>query len=161
MQAFLRWALAAALTSLATAATAMKASDAGTFVALDEEGNPVEKILRVTRQSAGWTFEDRQPDGSWLDVSCHGGCDHRPVTGEELVEMFGSAPPPGLTPECIANAEYAFCHFVKEAPDERRDGYVLVVRAGTRWHPISLLRLPEGEGNRDPPRGAPLESAGI
>ncbi len=142
--------VATTLIGLATAATALTRSDSGTFVALDEDGNPVEKILRVTRQASGWKFEDRQPDGSWLDVSCHGGCDHQPSTGEDLVEMFGAAPPPGLTPECIANAEYAFCHFVKEVANERRDGYVLVVRAGASWHPISLLRMPDGEGEQKP-----------
>lgn len=153
--------LVAGLMSLATVAAALTTSDSGTFVALDQDGNPVEKILRVTLQPTGWKFEDRQPDGSWLDVSCHGGCDHQPSTGEDLVEMFGSAPPPGLTPECIANAEYAFCHFVKEAADERRDGYVLVVRAGTGWHPISLLRLPERDGEGGPERNPALEAAAI
>lgn len=152
MRLLSRVVVAASLMSLAAVAEALTPSDAGTFVALDEDGNPVEKILRVTRQPSGWKFEDRQPDGSWLDVSCHGGCDHQPSTGEDLFEMFGAAPPPGLTPECIANADYAFCHFVKEAADERRDGYVLVVRAGTGWHPISLLRLPETESEQKPSR---------
>lgn len=159
MRRFVPVVLACCGLLLANAAAALTARDAGTFVALDEDGNPVEKILRVTRHPAGWKFEDRQPDGSWLDVSCHGGCEHRPTTGEDLQDMFGAAPPPGLTPECITNDEYAFCHFVKRTAEEQREGYVLVVRVGAGWHPVSLLRLPEREDGQQPKQ--PLEAAGI
>lgn len=160
MPTFLRALSLVAALLIATAAQALTASDGGTFVALDEEGNPVEKILRITRHPAGWKFEDRQPDGSWLDVSCHGGCDHRPASSEDLLRLFGSEPPPGLKPECIFNTEYAFCHLVKQTERGQQDGYVLVVRWGEAWQPISLARLPnEGEG---PPKPAPnLEAASL
>lgn len=148
-----------ALVLASGAASALSSGDTGTFVALDQNGQPVEKILRVSRHPAGWKFEDRQPDGSWLDVSCHGGCEHRPATDDDLLELFGSAPPPNLTPECIVNDQYAFCHFIKKSPEERRDGYVLVVRVEEGWHPVSLLRLPgDGEGRDAAPE---LEGASL
>lgn len=142
-------------------ALALTPGDAGTFIAVGEDGQPMEKILRVTRTPKEWMFEDRQPDGSWLDVSCHGGCEHRDSKLDDLVRFFGAAPPPGMKPECIQNEQYAFCHLVKETPEQRREGYVLVVRINDDWLPVSLVRLPdrpdEPGAKRKP---APLESAG-
>lgn len=148
----------------AASAHALGASDAGIFVALNQDGQPIEKILRVTRTPTDWKFEDRQPDGSWLDVSCHGGCQHRNSTVRDLVRFFGTAPPPGLKPDCVQNEQYGFCHFVKTTPDQEKEGYVLVVRIKDRWLPVSLVRLPgspESPDAPDAPAPPPLESASL
>ena len=63
--ALLGLALSAALSS----AMAMSSDSVGTFVAIDDGGQPTEKILRVSQTPVGWKFEDRQPDGSWLDAA--------------------------------------------------------------------------------------------
>ena len=114
--ALLGLALSAALSS----AMAMSSDSVGTFVAIDDGGQPTEKILRVSQTPVGWKFEDRQPDGSWLDVSCHGGCEHRESRLEDLVQFFGAPPPPDIQPECVQNEEYAFCHFLKRTPGIRK-----------------------------------------
>lgn len=131
------------LAGLAVGAQALTPQAAGVFVAIDEDGHPTEKILRVSQTQEGWRFEDRQPDGSWLDVSCHGGCEHRESEVEDLTAFFGAPPPPDIKPECVQNAEYAFCHFMKVTPGSEREGFVLVVRAGQEWVPVSMVRLPE------------------
>jgi hypothetical protein len=156
--------LAFALLALvpASAARALSASASGIYIAMDEGGQPTEKVLRVSRAGDAWQFEDRQPDGSWLDVSCHGGCEHRESRPEDLIAFFGSAPPPDIRPECVQNAQYAFCQLVK--PSEQREGYVLVVRVGEQWLPVSLVRLPEppdGEGERPAPRFEAARAPGI
>lgn len=150
------WARLAASTALALAsvgAFALSAESVGTFVAVDDGGQPTEKILRVSQTPVGWKFEDRQADGSWLDVSCHGGCEHRESRLEDLVRFFGAPPPPDIQPECVQNEEYAFCHFMKNTPGNEREGFVLVVRINEDWLPVSMIRLPDPPGglNRDTP----------
>ncbi|MCC2656132.1 MAG: hypothetical protein K0Q76_1240 [Panacagrimonas sp.] len=145
-QGLIRWGAAAALAVSSVAALAMSAGSVGTFVAVDDGGQPTEKILRVSQSPVGWKFEDRQPDGSWLDVSCHGGCEHRESKTEDLVRFFGAPPPPDIQPECVQNEEYAFCHFMKNTPGNEREGFVLVVRINEDWLPVSMIRLPEAPG---------------
>lgn len=136
---------------LPLAASALTPADAGLYIAVSEDGQPVKKVLRVSQKEQGWKFEDRQPDGSWLDVSCHGGCEHRESTVEDLVTFFGAPPPANITPDCVHNMEYAFCHLVGNQPDNPREGYVLVVRAGDDWFPISMLRMPDDPEAAKPP----------
>lgn len=145
--------LAAALGSAATPAWAMEPSDGGVFVALDEAGEPVRKILRVTHTETGWKFEDQLEDGSWLDVSCHGGCDHVASGSQDLLRFFGALPPDDIRPDCIHNEEYAFCRLERQGPGPGQEGFVLVVRAGQRWQPISMARLAGPE--TDPSDTAP------
>ncbi|TDU30888.1 hypothetical protein DFR24_0245 [Panacagrimonas perspica] len=128
--------------TLSGSANAMSASASGVFVAVDDAGQPTEKVLRVSHTPVGWKFEDRQPDGSWLDVSCHGGCEHRESAPEDLEEFFGGPPPNDIKPECVQNEQYAFCHFLKTAPGAEREGFVLVVRIAADWLPVSMIRLP-------------------
>lgn len=140
-------------------ALALTSRDAGVFVALNEDGEPVEKVFRVSQTPVGWRFEDRQPDGSWLDVTCHGGCEHRTSTTEDLVAFFGAPPPPHITPDCVQNEQYAFCHLSGKQPGNEREGYVLVVRAGPGWHPVSMVRLPVDPDQEAPGAPAAQESA--
>lgn len=137
---------------------ALSEKDEGTFLALDDQGRPIEKILRVSRAGADWKFEDRQPDGSWLDVSCHGGCQHHEANAEDLVRIFGSDPPSHLRPDCIYNNEYAFCHIVFAEP-ETPERYALIVRIEERWLPFNLVRVPEDGGPEAPAQE--LESAAL
>lgn len=155
----LRSAFALGLLLLATAAQALGPEDGGTFVALDQDGEPAQKIFRATQRNGKWTFEDRQPDGSWLDVSCHGGCEHIESSAEDMLAFFGGPPPPNIEPECVHNTQFAFCRFLTETQDRELHGYVLVVRVEGEWYPINLLRLPDPEQDA-PPASPPLESAG-
>lgn len=154
--------------TLSGSANGMSASASGVFVAIDDAGQPTEKVLRVSQTPVGWKFEDRQPDGSWLDVSCHGGCEHRESRPEDLEDFFGGPPPNDITPECVQNEQYAFCHFLKTTPGSEREGFVLVVRIAADWLPVSMIRLPGppgagGEEDDDDDEGRPrtprLESA--
>ncbi|MGQ0696994.1 MAG: hypothetical protein ACT4PZ_02005 [Panacagrimonas sp.] len=157
-------ALGLAMFSFGGAALALTEEDTGTFVALDQQGQPVEKILRVSKRGEAWKFEDRQPDGSWLNVSCHGGCEYRDATLEDLTELFGSDPPPNIRPECVRNEQFAFCHLVRTDGGEKVHGYVLVVRIGEeQWHPVNLARLPNPEDGPENDAAPPpkLEAASL
>ena len=143
-----------------SAAHALSKADTGIFVAVGEDGEPIGKTIRISQTPVGWKFEDRQPDGSWLDVSCHGGCAHRESRPDDLVDFFGSEPPPGLKPECVQNEQYAFCHFVQATPGQEREGYVLVVRVSEGWLPVSMLKLPgQGPEGEDEAPKLKLEAA--
>lgn len=148
----LGWALALATVP----AFALDTKDGGLFLALDDQGQPIEKALRISRQGQDWKFEDRQPDGSWLDVSCHGGCQHHTASADDLVRIFGSEPPSHLKPDCVYNNEYAFCHILISPPADT-DRYALVVKIEDHWLPFNLLRVPE-DGK---PAASPLESASL
>lgn len=152
----MRALLAALGWMFASTAWSLDAGQGGTFWVLDSEGQPSGKVFRATAQGAKWKFEDLQPDGSWLDVSCHGGCEHRPSQVQDLVAFFGSPPPPTIRPQCVHNQQFAFCHFVPADPDAAVEGYVLVIRDADHWHPLSLVRVVPAAPS---PQVAPLEGA--
>lgn len=154
MRALRRAGCAALLALSAGAAQALAPTDAGVYVAIDEDGRPTEKVFRVSQKPGGWRFEDRLPDGSWMDVSCHGGCDHRASGTEDLIAFFGAPPPDSIKPDCLQNEQFAFCHLTKITPDEASEGYVLVLRMGADWYPVSMVRLPDAP----PAPAAPLET---
>ena len=142
----------------------LDASDAGTFVAVDEDAEPIGKMFRATHLDGRWIFEDRQPDGSWLDVTCHGGCQHVPARPQDLEQWFGGPPPASVNPDCVHNQAFAFCRFDTVMPEQ--DGHVLVVRVGGSWLPVILVRVPgvpqlpeDAPGDADPPSAQALESA--
>ena len=150
--------LGVSLLLFAALTQAMGPEDGGTFIALDQDGQPAQKIFRVSQRAGKWTFEDRQPDGSWLDVSCHGGCEHRVSSAEDMMEFFGGPPPPNIQPECVSNTQFAFCRFLTETQDRELYGYVLVVLVDDEWYPINLVRVPDSEDDA-PQNSPPLESA--
>ncbi len=154
-------ALAALMTLHCLTAFALSEDAAGTYVALTEDGQPVEKILRVSKTDSGWRFEDGQPDGSWLDVSCHGGCEHVESGPDDLIRFFGSSPPENVYPECIHNAEFAFCRMVRGERGPEEEGFVLVVRAPQGWYPIPMARVADAPGGpgKDEKRIEELEAA--
>lgn len=118
--------------------------------------------MRVSRRGDVWKFEDRQPDGSWIDVTCQGGCRHQAASSEEVTEFFGSPPPATIKPECIHNSQYAFCHFSAASGENDREGFALVVKIGERWMPITLARMPESEQDEPLPVDPPhLEAASL
>lgn len=131
------------LAMVAGAVSALDSSHAGTYAAVDQRGQFLEKILRVTRTDTDWKFEDRQPDGSWLDVSCHGGCEHKTSTPAQVREFFNEAPPPGLSIDCVGNEQYAFCHGAKMAQDGPADLFALIVRIENDWLPVAMVRMPD------------------
>lgn len=142
----------------AGSALGLDSSHAGTYAAVDQQGQFLEKVLRVTRTDKDWKFEDRQPDGSWLDVTCHGGCEHKTATQQQIREFFNEAPPPGLSLDCVSNAQYAFCHGTKATESRPADLFALVVRIENRWLPVAMVRVPDdGTPPREP--GETLESA--
>ncbi|MGQ0502428.1 MAG: hypothetical protein ACT4P0_07460 [Panacagrimonas sp.] len=162
MKAFLAnlW-LSAALALAATSAQAWADRDLGTFAAVDEQGQPSGKVMRVSRRGDAWKFEDRQPDGSWIDVTCQGGCQHQAASSEQVIEFFGSPPPPTIRPECVHNSQYAFCHFSSASGQNDREGFALVVKIGERWMPITLARMPGGEQDEPTPEAPQLEAASL
>lgn len=146
----MRTSLFVLLSILAFAGTAVARDpiDPGLYAMIGDNGQLTGKVMRVTKKAADWQFEDRQPDGSWLDVSCHGGCEHPEADAETVTGLFGSPPPPELQVRCVSNSEYAFCRAVRE----NQEAYSMVVRVPTESGRlvVNMLRSP----NSDTPAAA-------
>lgn len=157
--------VALALLAAAGPLGAFDNSDIGAYQAIDQEGNLTDKVFRVIQKSEGWRIEDRQEDGSWLDVTCQGGCPLEEAGEAEIQYYFKAVTPPGVTNHCLHNQAFAFCRIERKLPGQREVGHALVVIVEGEAFPIRLKPLgPPGDDPDAPPGDdrsapAPLEEA--
>lgn len=114
---------------------ALDATDVGTYRLLDKDRKPTSKVLRLTRGTTAWRVEDKQPDGSWLDVTCEGGCVLSTSTRSDHKRFFPADDVSQVSMTCVHNMAFTLCRYARKAtPGER--GYVFV--ALTEKYPIPL-----------------------
>jgi hypothetical protein len=97
------------LVSLSASVVAFDDQDVGSYQAIDSEGNLTEKVFRVVHKDDGWRLEDRQEDGTWLDVTCQGGCPLEEASETQIEYWFQAATPKNVTNHCLHNESLAFC----------------------------------------------------
>jgi len=125
---------AAALVWIANPALALDQSDVGDYALVHVDGHVTDMIFRVSHPPDKWKVENRQPDGSWQDVSCEAGCLLVDSSGADVERFLGEIPN-GRAATCIHNSSFAICRVTDQArPAERQ--YVFV--ALTQQHPITL-----------------------
>lgn len=145
------------LLSLSASVGAFDSQDVGAYQAIDSEGNLTEKVFRVVQKDDGWRIEDRQQDGSWLDVTCQGGCPLEEASETQIEYWFQAATPRNVTNHCLHNESFAFCRIERLTPGQLEIGHALVVIVEGEAYPIRLKPL-EGVGDH-PKAPAALEEA--
>jgi hypothetical protein len=145
------------LLSLSASVVAFDDQDVGSYQAIDSEGNLTEKVFRVVRKDDGWRLEDRQEDGTWLDVTCQGGCPLEEASETQIEYWFQAATPKNVSNHCLHNQSFAFCRIERQTPGQLEIGHALVVIVEGEAYPIRLKPL-EG-GGEHPKAPAPLEEA--
>jgi hypothetical protein len=119
----------------AATASALDASDAGTYRILNQQGQPTAKVFRLAGTPGSWRIEDKQSDGTWVDVTCEGGCVLKPSEEADHRRFFPVDDLSKVSLSCIHNEAFAFCRYSRSAePGER--GYVFI--ALTERYPIPL-----------------------
>jgi hypothetical protein len=152
----LRQLTACILVSMSASVVAFDDQDVGAYQAIDTEGNLTEKVFRVVRKDDGWRLEDRQKDGTWLDVTCQGGCPLEEASETEIEYWFQAATPKNVTNHCLHNESFAFCRIERMTPGQLEIGHALVVIVDGEAHPIRLKPLGGAENPKAP---AALENA--
>ena len=133
----MRGQLFTALVTLAFAGQclALDASDVGVYRVLNQQGAPTPKMFRLAGSVGAWRIEDKQPDGSWVDITCEGGCQLNASSKPDQQRFFPGDDLSKVSMSCLHNNAFAFCRYSRgSVPGER--GYVFV--ALTEQHPIAL-----------------------
>ncbi|HKY92409.1 MAG TPA: hypothetical protein VJM11_15280 [Nevskiaceae bacterium] len=149
--------LALALVSLSASTVAFDDTDVGAYQAIDSEGNLTDKVFRVVHKGDDWRIEDRQNDGTWLDVTCQGGCPLEEASETQIEYWFQAATPKNVTNHCLHNDSFAFCRIERTTPGQLEIGHALVVIVEGEAYPIRLKPL--GPGSDNPRAPAALEEA--
>jgi hypothetical protein len=113
----------------------MDATDVGTYRIISVKNEPTQKVLRFIGAPAAWRVEDRQHDGTWMDVTCEGGCRLQESTENDFKKFFPTDDLSAVKMTCVHNSAFALCRYSRKAiPGER--GYVFI--ALTEQYPIPL-----------------------
>jgi hypothetical protein len=123
------------LGALAASASGMDATDIATYRVISVKNEPTQKLLRLAGASGSWRVEDRQPDGTWKDVTCEGGCKLEESKEGDYRRFFPADDLSSVELSCVHNAAFALCRYSRKAVVGER-GYVFV--ALTEQHPIPL-----------------------
>ena len=116
-------------------ACALDASDVGTYRILNQQGEPTSKVFRFTGAPSAWRLEDKRHDGTWVDVTCEGGCELKASDQADHRRFFPVDDLSKVSVSCVHNKAFAFCRTSRKASSGER-GYVFV--ALTEHHPIAL-----------------------
>lgn len=129
-----RFAATALATLMVGSAHALDQSDAGTYAIVHVDGHVTDMVFRIAHPNGSWKVENRQPDGSWEDVTCEAGCITMASSPADVERFLGKAPK-GTNAECISNSSFAICRVIDDAKPEDRQ-YLFV--ALTQAQPITL-----------------------
>lgn len=123
------------LTTVAGEASAIDASDVASYRVISTKNEPTQKIMRLEGGPGAWRIEDKQPDGTWKDVTCEGGCRLEDSTESDFKRFFPADDLTAVKMTCLHNAAFALCRYSRKAVVGER-GYVFV--ALTEQYPIPL-----------------------
>ena len=130
-----RFAALLLLAALALNAFAIDATDVATFRVVSVKNEPTQKLMRLAGRPGAWRIEDQQPDGTWQDVTCQGGCQLGESNESDFKRFFPSDDLSGVKMTCVHNKAFALCRYSRASvPGEK--GYVFV--ALTEQYPIPL-----------------------
>ncbi len=130
-----RFAALLLLAVVAGRASAIDASDVAIYRVISVKNEPTQKLMRLVGKPGAWRIEDKQPDGTWRDVTCEGGCKLEESTEGDFKRFFPADDLTAVTMTCVHNTAFAVCRYSRKAVAGER-GYVFV--ALTEEHPIPL-----------------------
>ena len=124
-----------------TAATALDASDTGTYALIHVDGHVTSKVFRIFHDGERWRVEDRIDVNTWQDVTCETDCVLRDSSAAEVEFAVGS-PAPSIKAECVQNSAFAFCRVSESSIPDKRN-YLFVAFVEGRSYQLRLQRLDE------------------
>ena len=130
-----RFAALLLFAGLAGPAAAIDATDVATYRIISVKSEPTQKLLRLAGRPGSWRIEDKQPDGTWQDVTCEGGCRLEESTDGDLKRFFPADDLSTVKMTCLHNNAFALCRYGRKSIAGER-GYVFV--ALTEKYPIPL-----------------------
>jgi len=133
----------AILLGLSSFASALEPGDAGNYAVIHRDGRTTDFTFFLSQTDGRWNIEQRQPDGSWINVTCTTNCLLRESAPSDLARFFSENEITETQPACIHNQAFAFCR--KNTllhPDEKE--YTLVALMMPRPLQIQLRKLESG-----------------
>ena len=120
---------------LPMAARALDQSDVGYYKVLDQSGKLTSKTFRLLRVGSLWKVEDKQPDGTWQDVNCQGGCELQASKEADFKRFFPADDLSKVTMSCVHSVAFALCRYSRKAVSGERGSVFIAL---TEKHPIPL-----------------------
>ena len=130
-----RFAALLLVAGVAGPAAAIDATDVGTYRIISVKNEPTPKLLRLAGGPGSWRVEDKQPDGTWQDVTCKGGCRLEESSESDFKRFFPADDLSAVKMTCLHNGAFALCRYGRKSVAGER-GYVFV--ALTEQYPIPL-----------------------
>ena len=124
---------------LPMASLALDAGDIGTYRVINVRGEPTAKVFRLQQSGSAWKIEDKQADGSWVDVTCDTGCELQDSTEADLRRFFPADELSKVALSCVHSEAFAFCRFIRHVgPQERSYLFVALTQGQPIW--LRLVR---------------------
>lgn len=131
------------LFGIAASAAALDRSDVGNYAVIHRDGHVTDFTFFVSLSGGKWNIEQRQPDGSWANVTCTQECVLHESTARDIARFFPASALREMTPSCVHNTAFAFCsHTPRSRPGSRE--YTFIALETPRPTPLRLKRLEEG-----------------
>ena len=135
----IRFAAPLLLAALAGHASAIDATDVATYRIISVKNEPTQKLLRLAGGPGAWRVEDKQPDGTWQDVTCEGGCKLEESAEGDFKRFFPVDDLSAVKMTCLHNTAFALCRYSRRSVVGER-GYVFVALTGKYPIPLRLDR---------------------
>lgn len=128
---------------ISASAIALDMSDVGNYAVVHRDGHVTDFTFFVSRSGKQWNIEQRQPDGSWSNVTCERDCVLHESKDQDIRRFFPEALLKEIIPSCVHNAAFAFCNYKSRTHPESKD-HVFVALLTPQPTILRLRRLEEG-----------------
>jgi len=126
---------------ISATASALDATDAGTYALIHRDGHVTDFIFFVSLTGNTWNVEEKKPDGSWSSVTCEEDCILRESDQNDIARFFffyGVLAK--VAPSCVHNTAFAFCAYTPRAHPETKS-HVLMILITPQPTPLRLKKL--------------------
>ena len=128
------------LLCLPASAFALDSSDIGTYAIIHRDGHVTDFTFFVSLTASQWNVEQKNPNGSWSNVTCERDCILRASEKTDISRFFPANILKDVAPSCVHNSAFAFCSFASRSRSENRS-YVLIALVTQQPTPVWLKKL--------------------
>lgn len=128
---------------ISASASALDKTDIGHYAVIHRDGHVTDFTFFVSLTDGKWNLEQRQPDGSWSNVTCTSGCTLQESKAQEIARFFPATTLKEISPSCVHNTAFAFCSYTLRSHPESKE-YAFIALVTPQPTPLRLKKLEIG-----------------
>ncbi|MDD2685949.1 MAG: hypothetical protein PHY62_07315 [Gallionella sp.] len=135
-----RWLTLIALFCISANTAALDQSDVGNYAVVHRDGHVTEFNFFVSLSGEQWNIEQRQPDGTWTNVTCTENCVLQKSNEQDIARFLPQDTREKINLSCVHNTAFAFCSISpREAPENK--AHLLIALVQSPPIPLKLKKL--------------------